>query len=215
MNEKKSSIKKRNWGLIVYPTKSQLDNLRSEYDGSNGYGTVPDNWKEVLNLSGLRYAISPLHDKDKLEDGSGTIKKPHYHVIVCYGNPTTYKNVKSLAESLKCPAPQALEQVGGYYRYFTHKDNADKYQYEEKEIQVGGGFSIADFVDLSKSEASAIKKNLQQLIRELNIFEYADLMDYLLDNEFFLEYDVASNNTYFFDKYISSKRNKMKSIYHD
>ena len=38
--------------------------------------------------------------------------------------------------------------------------------------------------------------------------EYADLMDYLLDGERTLEYDVASNNTYFFDKYISSKRNK-------
>lgn len=197
MNNKKSNIKKRNWAFVVYPTKEQLAKLNSKYDGSDGYGSVPDDWKQKLNLSGLQYAISPLHDKDELEDKSGKTKKPHYHVIICYGSPTTYNNVKNLTDSLNSPIPQALEQVRGYYRYFTHKDNADKYQYDEKEIEVGGGFSISDFVELSKSEVSEIKKNLQKLIRVENITEYADLMDYLLDNEKILEYDVASNNTYF------------------
>lgn len=208
MSDKKSNIKKRNWAFVVYPTKEQLIELNSKYDGSDGYGSVPDDWKQKLNLSGLQYAISPLHDKDELEDKSEKTKKPHYHVIVCYGSPTTYNNVKTLTDSLNCPIPQALEQVRGYYRYFTHKDNADKYQYDEKEIEVGGGFSIADFVELSKSEVSEIKKALQALIRNENITEYADLMDYLLDSEKTLEYDVACNNTYFFDKYIASKRNK-------
>lgn len=213
MNNKKSNIKKRNWAFVVYPTKEQLAKLNSKYDGSDGYGSVPDDWKQKLNLSGLQYAISPLHDKDELEDKSGKTKKPHYHVIICYGSPTTYNNVKNLTDSLNSPIPQALEQVRGYYRYFTHKDNADKYQYDEKEIEVGGGFSISDFVELSKSEVSEIKKNLQKLIRVENITEYADLMDYLLDNEKILEYDVASNNTYFFDKYISSKRNKFNQSF--
>ena len=208
MSGKKTNIKKRNWAFVVYPTKEQLDILKSEYDGSEGYGSVPDDWIQRLNLSGLQYAISPLHDKDKLEDESGRIKKPHYHVIVCYGSPTTYNNVKNLTDNLQCPIPQALEQVRGYYRYFTHKDNADKYQYDEKEIRVGGGFNIADFVELSKNEVTEIKKELQALIRNENITEYADFMDYLLDNEKTLEYDVASNNTYFFDKYIASKRHK-------
>lgn len=212
MSNKKSNIKKRNWAFVVYPSKEQLSELNSKYDGSDGYGSVPDDWKQKLNLSGLQYAISPLHDKDELEDESGKTKKPHYHVIICYGSPTTYNNVKNLTDSLNSPVPQALEQVRGYYRYFTHKDNADKYQYDEKEIEVGGGFSIADFLELSKSEVSEIKKTLQSLIRNENITEYADLMDYLLDNQKNLEYDVASNNTYFFDKYIASRRNKSNQL---
>lgn len=212
MSNKKSNIKKRNWAFVVYPSKEQLSELNSKYDGSDGYGSVPDDWKQKLNLSGLQYAISPLHDKDELEDESGKTKKPHYHVIICYGSPTTYNNVKNLTDSLNSPVPQALEQVRGYYRYFTHKDNADKYQYDEKEIEVGGGFSIADFLELSKSEVSEIKKTLQSLIRNENITEYADLMDYLLDNQKKLEYDVASNNTYFFDKYIASRRNKSNQL---
>ena len=33
-------------------------------------------------------------------------------------------------------------------------------------------------------------------------------MDYLQDEEMNVEYEVASNNTYFFDKYIASRRNR-------
>lgn len=207
MNEGKSrNVKKRNWVFIVYPTKEQLIDLKSEYDGSDGYGTVPDDWQQQLQLSGLQYAISPLHDKDQLEDGSGKMKKPHYHVIVVYGSPTTYNNVKNLTDSLNSPIPQALEQVKGYYRYLSHKDNPEKYQYDEKDIKTGGGFNIANWSELSRSEVNEIKRKLQVLIREKNMIEYSVLMDYLLDESMALEYDVASSNTYFFDKYIASRR---------
>jgi hypothetical protein len=208
MTKKNTSVKKRNWAFLVYPTKEQLDAVKSEYDGSDGYGTVPDDWKERLQLSGLQYAISPLHDKDKLEDGSGKTKKPHYHVIVIYGSPTTYNNVKSLTDSLNAPIPQALEQVRGYYRYLTHKDNADKYQYDEKDIETGGGFNIADFVELSKSEVTETVFKLQQLIREQDLTEYEALMDYVQDNFDRTVYDVASTHTIFFNTYLRSRRHR-------
>ena len=188
MSNKKSNIKKRNWAFVVYPE------------------SAPENWIEQLQKTGLQCVISPLHDKDK--DPTGEVKKAHYHVIAIYSGPTSFNVVKGLTDSLNCPIPQALEQVRGYYRYLTHKDNPEKYQYDENNIQTVNGFNIADFVELSKSEVSEIKKTLQMLIRNENITEYADLMDYLLDNEKTLEYDVACNNTYFFDKYIASKRNK-------
>lgn len=204
MNENKSSVKKRNWAFVVYPTKVQLDILKSEYDGSDGYGTLPDDWKESLQLSGLQYAISPLHDKDKNADD--TIKKPHYHIIVCYGSPTTYNNVKSLTDKLNAPIPQALEQVRGYYRYLTHKDNPEKYQYNDIDIQTGGGFNIADFIELSKSEVTEIKFKLQSLIREQDICEYEVFMDCIQDNFDRTIYDVASSNTVFFNTYLRSRR---------
>lgn len=206
MAEKKSSIKKRNWAFFVYPTKEQLDAVGSAYDGSDGYGSAPDDWVEQLRLSGLQFAISPLHDKDKHEDGSGRTKKPHYHVIVIYGSPTTYNNVKNLTDSFNAPIPQALEQVRGYYRYLTHKDNPDKYQYDEEDIITGGGFNIADYIELSKSEVTEIKFKLQQLIREQNITEYSVFMDYIQDNLDRVNYDIASSHTIFFNTYIKSIR---------
>ena len=184
------NVKKRNWAFVAYPE------------------SLPKDWKEQLQLSGLQCAISPLHDKDL--DPTGTPKKPHYHVILCYQGPTTYNCVKSLTDSLNCPIPQALEQVRGYYRYFTHMDNPEKFQYSSDTIETINGFSIMDFVELTKSEVLTIKRKLQSVIRELNILEYSDFMDMLQDSDMEQEYDVASSNTYFFEKYIASRRNKQQ-----
>lgn len=193
MSIKKSNVKKRNWAFILYPESSPAD------------------WVEILQRTGLQCAISPLHDKDI--DPTGEPKKAHYHIILCYSGPTSFNVVKTLCDSLNQPIPQALEQVRGYFRYFTHMDNPEKYQYSSDEIRFVNGFNISDFIELSKSEVIEIKKKLQQLIINLNIYEYSDFMDYLLVNEFSLEYDVASCNTYFFEKYISSRRNKVKDSY--
>ncbi len=185
MSDNKTT-KKRNWAFILYPE------------------SAPDNWREVLQQSGLQCAISPLHDKDK--DATGEDKKPHWHVIACYSGPTSYNVVKALCDSLNSPIPQALEQVRGYYRYLTHKDNPEKAQYDEREIKTINGFNIADFSELTRSEITQIKKTLQALIRQYDIIEYAQLMDFLQDEEMNVEYEVASNNTLFFDRYIGSRR---------
>lgn len=192
MTTKKSNVKKRNWAFVLYPE------------------SAPVNWIEILQQTGLQCVISPLHDKDL--DPTGESKKPHYHIILCYSGPTSFNVVKALCDSLNQPIPQALEQVRGYYRYLTHKDNPEKYQYSDEDIQPLNGFNISDFVELSKSEILEIKKKLQELIRTEGIIEYSDFMDYLLDNGMSLEYEVGSNNTYFFEKYIASKRNKFKNM---
>ena len=192
MANKKSNVKKRNWAFVLYPE------------------SAPSDWLEQLQLTGLQCAISPLHDKDI--DPTGEPKKAHYHVILCYAGPTSYNVVNSLCSSLNQPIPQALEQVRGYYRYLTHKDNPEKYQYSEDDIKTVNGFNISDFVELSKSEVLEIKNKLQRFIRCKGFFEYCDFMDFLQDNEMSLEYEVASNNTYFFEKYISSRRNSAKKF---
>lgn len=188
---KNINIKKRHWAFVLYPE------------------SAPEDWRDQLQSTGLLVAISPLHDKDI--DPDGEFKKPHYHVILCFSGPTTYNVVKSITDGLHQPIPQALEQVRGYYRYFTHKDNPEKYQYSEYDITTLNGFNIADFCELTRSEILQIKRQIQHLIRDLDIVEYSTLIDYLDDNELITEYDVACNNTLFFDKYISSRRFKKSS----
>ena len=185
------NVKKRNWAFVLYPESAPVD------------------WRDLLQKTGLQCAVSPLHDRDLNPDGEP--KKAHFHVIICYSGPTSFNVVKALTDSLCCPIPQALEQVRGYYRYFTHKDNPEKFQYQESEISTINGFSIMDFVELSKSEVLSIKRELQSLIRSADILEYSDLMDLLQDSDMIQQYDVASCNTYFFEKYISSRRNKQKN----
>ncbi|NLI74793.1 MAG: plasmid replication protein [Euryarchaeota archaeon] len=187
---KKKSIKKRNWAFILYPE------------------SAPKNWVEQLTKTGLQCAVSPLHDKDINADG--TPKKPHYHIILTYSGPTSYNVVKRLTEQFNAPIPQALEQIKGYYRYLTHKDNPEKYQYDANEIKSINGFSIRDSVGFTRSEVNAIKQELQKLIKDKDLVEYAELMDYVLDDPDL--YDVACNNTIFFDRYLTSRRHMPKDV---
>lgn len=191
---KGKNIKKRNWAMVLYPE------------------SAPENWRERLQKSGLQCAISPLHDRDINPDKIP--KKPHYHVIMCYSGPTAYSVVKRLTDDLRQPIPQPLEQVRGMYRYFTHEDNPEKAQYDKNDIETINGFNIRDFVDLSSSEVVKIKREIQVFIRDNNLTEYADLMDSLLDAGEDMEnhYEVAANNTLFFDRYLGSRRYKVEQV---
>lgn len=179
-------IKKRNWTFVLYPE------------------SAPTDWKEQLKISGLMAAISPLHDKDI--NPTGEKKKAHFHILLVYSGPTTYNAVAKFTASLNATIPQALESVRGMYRYFSHKDNPEKYQYDEHEITTVNGFNIADLVELTKSEVNELKMNILKLIRNVDIIEYSSLIDFLIDNEMTAEYDVAINNTFFFHTYITSRR---------
>ena len=181
------NVKKRNWAMVLYPE------------------SAPEDWREQLRLSGLQVAISPLHDKDVNADGEP--KKAHHHVILVYGSPTTYNNVKALCDRLNQPIPQPLEQVRGYYRYLTHEDNPEKAHYSKSDIQTLNGFDIREFVELTKSEVTKAKREILQLIRDNSITEYADLIDILMDGgEGTADmFDVASNNTLFFKAYLTSQ----------
>lgn len=183
-----ANIKKRNWAFVLYEE------------------SAPENWRDIIRDTGLQACISPYHDMDINPDN--TIKKAHYHVILVYSGPTSYNVVKQLTDSLNQPIPQPLEQVRGYYRYLTHKDNPEKYQYDEKDITTINGFDISNYVELSASEVKTIKIQIQSFIRDNEIYEYSELMDILLDNDLINLWEVASNHTYFFDKYICSYRNK-------
>ncbi len=181
------AIKKRNWTFVLYPE------------------SAPPDWREKIKISGLMAAVSPLHDKDV--NPTGEAKKAHYHVLLVYSGPTTYNAVAKFTASLNATVPQALESVKGMYRYFTHKDNPEKYQYQESEILSLNGFNIADLVELTKSEVNEIKARILKLIRDVDLVEYAGLVDFLVDNGMTAEYDVAINNTFFFNTYITSRRN--------
>lgn len=185
------TLKKRNWAFVLY-----LD-------------SAPSNWKEILQLKGVMCAISPFHDKDV--DPTGEPKKPHYHIILSWDNPTTYNNVLSLTKELNATIPIPLESVKGMYRYLTHKDNPEKYQYCENDIILLNGFDINDL--LNSTEVFNIMKHLIEIIRACDIKEYSDLVDYLKDMELYEDLNVCVNKTIFLNTYISSRRHKNKVDY--
>jgi hypothetical protein len=202
-NEKKSNVsnekaaiykyaktKKRNWTFLIYPE------------------SAPSDWMDILRSTGLPIAISPLHNKDK--NPTGEVKKAHYHLILCYPGPTTGSVVKSLTDDLNQPWPMPIDSVQGVYRYLTHQDNQEKYQYSSEDIVLLNGFNIRDYADLSTTDKARIKIELIKLIKEKCITEYSDFMDKMVELDKDDYFFVASSNTLFFNSYITSLRNKIK-----
>lgn len=148
-------ISGRFWCFVLYPE------------------SAPPNWIEILNMSGVAWACSPLHDKDVNPDG--TPKKAHYHVIAIWHQKTTYNNVSVLTHNtLQGTYPQKLLTPVGYYRYFTHADNPEKAQYDRREIESGNGFDIADYQKMTKEQILELRMKLSSAIIENGIDNYAD-----------------------------------------
>ena len=159
------NIKKRNWALVLYPE------------------SAPADWLEQLQNTGLQGCISPLHDKDV--DPTGEPKKAHYHIILCYSGPTSFSVVNALCVALHQPHPVPLEQIRGYYRYLTHKDNPDKYQYDERDIKSFNGFNISDYCETKCPQAELLfrqvawfslsaslkKKHLKYIVEKLEEYK--------------------------------------------
>lgn len=182
--------KEKYWTFLMYPESR------------------PEDWYEILQESGLQIGISPLHDKDKNPDGS--IKKPHYHVLLCFNGPTTYRRVMKFIEPIKGTIAKRVISPIGLVRYFTHKDNPEKAQYNEEETTSINGFDPKDFNGITKSMEEALKRAIIEIIRMKNIEEYSDLIDYLKDNELYDMFDIASNKTMFINTYLTSYRHKEK-----
>lgn len=178
--------KARVWAAVLYPD------------------SMPPNWNEVIMQTGLSCALSPLHDADIKPDGSP--KKAHFHFMMCWTGPTTYATAKRISKlMLGGTLPIPLVSPRGYYRYFTHLDNPDKAQYDAKQITHFNGFDPGDFIDLTKSEVLALKKELVKLILELGMLNYSEFVEYLLFNGTNEQFDIASSHTMFFKGYLDDR----------
>lgn len=184
-------MKGRNWAFVMYPE------------------SMPADWFEILEKTGLPFAISPLHDKDI--NPTGESKKPHYHVICQYGNTTTAKNVKeNVCDKVNGTIPIKLESIKGMYRYHLHLDNPEKYQYDDRDRIFINGFDVSNVNALTQTEVQKIIKDLTSLIIDNDIYEYADLLNLLLENDLNNMFIVASSHTIYFSTFINSRRNKFK-----
>lgn len=171
-NNKQDRLKGRHFSYVVYPE------------------SAPSDWVEELKRRGLAFVVSPLHDKDINPDG--TPKKAHYHIIVSWGNTTTYRAARGLCVLLNCPQPQLLKSCNGMYRYLTHKDNPEKFQYKEQPACYNGWVRPLDNADVAN-----IKREIWQTVYVRDCQEYGELL--MICEQLGPEYfEVASRNTLFF-----------------
>lgn len=190
LEKEDSKEKNRNWCAIVYPE------------------SAPEDWIERLRDLHLPFAISPLHDQDANEFGEP--KKEHYHIIVCFEGPTTYKNANRCIQRItNGPIVKPCRSIRGSYRYLTHLDDPHKFQYSSDDIQLFNSFEVA----ITSSDEDVIKKAIFNIILVNRIHEYADLM-LVLDYEFGYEYSqVARRNHSYITSVVNSIRHSPGSTY--
>lgn len=181
----------RTWATVVYPD------------------SCVQGWQEVLASECVPSIISPLHDKDINPDN--TPKKPHWHVMFMYSGPKTQQQVAELCAKLGGILPIPIQDPQAMARYFIHKDNPSKYQYDEKDVVSLGG---VDYYELTLTKKDKYDTLLEVItfLKEKKLLYYNDLLDYCLDSGNIRWFKICCDNTLLLRGYCVSASTKKKDL---
>lgn len=190
-NSKNEEQRHRNWSWVVYPE------------------SAPSNWREFLNNTGEKWIESPLHDKD-INETTNEIKKAHWHIIISFVNKKSYKQALKLSEALNSPAPQKIANLQGAVQYLWHRNNPEKYQYNKSEVVAHNGFKYRQYLTDIGVDTDSILQEIVQWISETGCSEYADLVNYSVNEKFDEWFQTVRSQTIFLTAYLRSNRHKPK-----
>lgn len=182
--------------------------------------------KGYITQSGLRCAISPLHDMDtksdhELTDGEGNVyeveyKKPHYHIIIAFGNTTTYSAALKYAHAMGCVCVKPISSIIAYYKYLKHEneDPNEKFIYNREQdiIQHVNGFDIADYAGEDKTYQMqmfiAVENTIDSWIQVVP--DLWSLINFLKSNSMWHELRIVYANEKHFTEYIKGSKHHLK-----
>lgn len=173
--------KSRFWTFLLYQDSCNLDDFI-----------------DFVNLQGFMCAISPIHDKDINEDGS--LKKAHYHVIINYGNSTTYNNIVNLFSEFGVKHAEKVVSLSGLFNYLTHESNKNKFHYNRDDIKLLNGFK---FGSNDNDAFMSTFKSVYNVIQYPDIHTLIDLVHYFVCHNGADEIKYISSHAYFIDKLLN------------
>lgn len=175
------NLRSRWFTTIVYPESAHAD------------------WLTYLDQVTGTYMVSPLHDKDKLPDGS--LKKPHYHVVLGFKSLKSYKQMLEIVKSFGGVGAQIVHDLPAMARYLCHMDSDEpnKTKYPEENVLCQN----VSFNELVAREQKTSVKDVLDLIEQKDIVLYYDLVQFALYDPAMLKL-VVSRVT-FFEKYLKSR----------
>lgn len=179
----------RNWATILYPESAK------------------ENWEEILSELKSPILISPLHDQDV--NPGGEKKKPHYHILFTYEGKKSREQIKEITDSIGAVGQEAVNSLRGYARYLTHKDNPEKYQYNEQGVKCLGGIDYQGIIGLP-TDRRKIFDELRYFIKSNKILAFADLADYAAENRPDWFDVITVSGTLFLKEYIKSNHWRMQ-----
>ncbi|MFS9123652.1 replication protein [Streptococcus salivarius] len=166
--------------------------------------SVPDNYLDILEEMHIPFVLSPWHDKDVNKE-TGEFKKAHKHGALFFDSLKSYSQVSDLLTS-KLNTPAHVEIVmspKGMYDYFIHAENPEKTRYNIEDIESGCGFELDKF--LIENNSDKFLSTVIDIIEEHNFTEFNSLVRYARKEDIVL-LNLIVNKTYFFAKYLDSRR---------
>ena len=166
--------------------------------------SVPDNYLDILEEMHIPFVLSPWHDKDVNKE-TGEFKKAHKHGALFFDSLKSYSQVSDLLTS-KLNTPAHVEIVmspKGMYDYFIHAENPKKTRYNIEDIESGCGFELDKF--LIENNSDKFLSTVIDIIEEHNFTEFNSLVRYARKEDIVL-LNLIVNKTYFFAKYLDSRR---------
>lgn len=168
-----------NWRVIVYPE------------------SLKENWLQILKNTLIEFSVSPLHcydywtEEDEHFDPDknvvGELKKPHYHLVLHFGGQKSVKSVRAILRTLvpddvSCPNVIPAYDIGKAVRYLCHYDeDSTKHKYDKAAIKGYNGFDVEKYFKLTREQECDLTSDIRHFIRNMKIFEYAQLLDQLGD----------------------------------
>lgn len=204
MGTNKESRRTRNWATIIYPRQNEDDET-----------TCPNNWADILQELAVKICVSPLHDKDINADGN--FKKAHRHVLIAFDG---VKNKEQALEIVNKIGGVGCEPISSLYsqtRYLTHIDNPEKAQYSSLDVLTFGGYEYKRYAQTKEDEEKDMISKMGKIfniITEKQLFDFADIAEYLLQEETEL-FNTFRRNAYFYTQFIKSKKEFTKLIPQD
>jgi len=185
----KNNFRTRNWTFIVYPD------------------SAPPEWRQSLDALHEKWVESPLHDSDVVEDGSGELKKPHWHVFLQHEGKKSYEQIKVITEMVCGTIPQEVSNAKGLVRYFAHLDNPEKHQYSASGIIGHGGADVAELLRPTSADRYRLIGEMCAYVDDNGITEFYQLTRYARQNRQEDWFPLLCDScAYFISQYIKSVR---------
>lgn len=143
------------WSFIIYPGDS-----------------APDNYLQVVQNWHIPALLSPLHTPDP--DGEeGEKRKDHIHVMMYFGKGAnkSQEQVDQYSQELNGTKAFIVESPDGMIRYFIHKDNPEKQQFEVFDLVRFAGFQVSQAFNNFDQE-SQMYDNIEDFITDKGIYNF-------------------------------------------
>lgn len=157
-DKKRAGKRARAWTCIVYPD------------------SAPTGWQEILREQLVECLISPLHDKDVEPDGTGEVKKAHWHVVLSFKNPCSSSKAEEVFKVINGVGCQKVKDFKQMARYLCHLDQPNKHQYSVGDVISIGAIDYQSLI-MSASDEDEMLDEIFDFIRANQIVSFADFVD--------------------------------------